>query len=180
MPRSPTRRISRSPGRGWPPLGITLHETSDGERLPFQDARFDLVISRHESYDPQEVFRVLKEDGRFITQQVGGLDNLELNQALEKEITYPFTNCSLTEDLTDLYDAGFIIERAEKAALSSIFKDIGAVVYYLKAIPWQIPSFSLDTHAEALIRLHNIIERQGTFEATAHRFLILAQKKGSS
>jgi len=159
------------------PLGVILHETDEGDHLPFPDERFDLVINRHEDYDPREVFRVLEANGRFITQQVGGLDNLELNQALEEKISFPFMDCSLAKDLTRMYDCGFVVEHAEKAALASIFKDIGAVVYYLKAIPWQVPDFSIETHAEALIRLHNIIEQQGSFVATAHRFLIIARKK---
>ena len=162
------------------PLGVTLHDTMEDEALPFSDGSFDLVISRHESYDPQEVCRVLKAGGQFITQQVGGLDNLELNQALEEKLSYPYLDCSLAADLTRLYAAGFIIKRADKAALPSIFKDIGAVVYYLKAIPWQIPGFSLETHSERLGQLHNIIELQGAFIATAHRFLIQAYKKEPS
>jgi SAM-dependent methyltransferase len=172
---SPNQAIARA---RLAPLGVTLHTTEeDAPRLPFPDERFDLVISRHDSYDPLEIYRVLKKGGGFITQQVGGLDNLELNQVLEKEISYPFTDCSLAKDLTGLYDAGFLITRAEKAALRSVFKDIGAVVYYLKAIPWQVPGFSPSSHAEGLIRLHNIIERQGEFLATAHRFMIVARKE---
>ncbi|MFW5714303.1 MAG: class I SAM-dependent methyltransferase [Brevefilum sp.] len=169
----PNQRIAKA---RLTPLGITLHETREDEKLPFPGDRFDLVIARHESYDPDEVYRVLKKGGIFITQQVGGLDNLELNQALEKKISFPFTDCSLVNSLTDLYSAGFQVDRAEKAALPSIFKDIGAVFYYLKAIPWQVPGFSPDTHKEGLIRLHNIIERQDQFVATAHRFLIIARK----
>jgi SAM-dependent methyltransferase len=40
--------------------------------LPFRDGSFDLVIDRHESYLPAEVFRVLRRGGRFLTQQCGG------------------------------------------------------------------------------------------------------------
>lgn len=157
-------------------LNAKLHAIEEKATLPFPNEYFDLVINRHESYDPNEVHRVLKTGGVFITQQVGGLDNLELNQVLEEKISFPFTDCSLAEDLTGLYEAGFIIERADQAALASVFKDIAALVYYLKAIPWQVEGFSPETHAEGLIRLHNIIERQGQFVATAHRFLILARK----
>jgi len=158
------------------PLGVKLHETIEDRPLPFPEERFDLMISRHESYDPQEVYRVLKPGGTFITQQVGGLNNLELNQVLEEIIHYPYINCSLANDLTGLYEAGFLVNRAEKAALPSIFKDISAVVYYLKAIPWQVVGFSPESHTQGLIRLHNIIERQGQFTATAHRSLIVAEK----
>ena len=92
------------------PLRVTVHETLEGAPLPFSNARFDLVINRHEGYDPDEVFRVLKPGGKFITQQVGGLDNLELNQVLEDKLSFPFTDWSLAAALTGLYAAGFLIE----------------------------------------------------------------------
>ena len=159
------------------PLGVSLHPIQEGAPLPFSDARFDLVINRHDDFDPAELFRVLKPRGRFITQQVGGLDNLELNQVLEDTLSFPFTNWCLAYALTGLYEAGFVVEAAQKAALISTFFDIGAVVYYLKAIPWQVKNFSPQSYQEPLIKLHNIIERLGKFVATAHRFLIVAYKK---
>ncbi|MEA3328108.1 MAG: methyltransferase domain-containing protein [Chloroflexota bacterium] len=159
------------------PLNVTLHDIQKNVPLPFNKARFDLVINRHDDFDPAEVFRVLKSGGRFITQQVGGLNNLELNQVLEDKLSSPFTDWCLVYTLTGLYEAGFIVEVAQKAALTSIFMDIGAVVYYLKAIPWQVENFSPETHNDPLIQLHNIIERQGQFVSTAHRFLIIGHKK---
>jgi hypothetical protein len=67
----------------------------------------------------------------------------------------------------------------EKAALPTTFFDIGVVVYYLKAIPWQIEGFKTKTHVEGLIKSHKIIELQGKFSSTAHRFLLIAKKKVS-
>ena len=157
-------------------LNVTLHSTREGDPLPFDNAYIDLVINRHDSFDASDVFRVLKPGGVFITQQVGGLDNLELNQILEENLTFPHIQTSLASDLIGLYEAGFRVERAEKAAIPSIFRDIGAVVYYLKAISWQVPGFSPETHAQGLIKIHNIIERQGQFVATAHRYFIIAKK----
>jgi len=161
------------------PLGVTVHAIADKPDLPFSDGQFDLVINRHEAYAPEEIRRILKPGGLFITQQVSGLDNLELNQALEDRISFPFLHWGLETALTGLYEAGFRVEQAEKAALRSSFRDIGAVVYYLKAIPWQIEGFDPQTHHDRLVRLHNIIERQGEFVTTAHRFLIIAQKEGN-
>jgi hypothetical protein len=120
---------------------------------------------------------VLKPGGVFITQQVGGLDNLELNQVLQNKPSFPFIKWGLAAALTGLYKENFEIELAEKAVLSSTFYDIGAVVYYLKAIPWQVEGFDPTTHSDALMKMHNIIEGQGKFVATAHRFIIIAKKK---
>ena len=162
------------------PLGITVHPLQEGAPLPFEDARFDLVINRHNSYNPAEVLRVLKPGGRFITQQVGGLNNLELNQVLEDKLSFPFMNWCLSNALIGLYETGFVVDDAQTAALTSTFMDIGAILYYLRVIPWQVEGFSIETHHEKLISLHNVIEYQGCFYATALRFLIIAHKKGVS
>jgi len=158
-------------------LGVDIHNMHDKDPLPFSDEYFDLVISRHESFDPAQVHRTLKPGGIFITEQVGGLDNLELNQVLQKDVSFPHINWSMAAALTALYKENFNVKVAEKAVLRSTFLDIGAVVYYLKAIPWQVEGFDPDTHTKELVKIHNIIEGQGKFIATAHRFLILAKKK---
>lgn len=50
--------------------------------LPFRDASFDVVLDRHEAYDPSDVARVLASGGVFLTQQVHGRSYAELNRAL--------------------------------------------------------------------------------------------------
>lgn len=159
------------------PLGVNVHDIIEESPLPFQDEHFDLIINRHEWYDPLEVHRILKPNGIFITQQVSELDNLELHQVLEKGAKFPVGKWSLTQALLGLYEANFDIQMAEKAALNNAFLDIGAVIYYLKAIPWEIDDFSLETYFDELTQLHNLIERQGRFCTTTHRFLIIAHKK---
>ena len=55
-------------------LGITIKEIADNDIIPYDDDVFDIVLNRHESFDAQEVFRVLKPDGIFITQETMGTD----------------------------------------------------------------------------------------------------------
>ncbi len=159
------------------PLGIRVHPISEDAPLPFEDNSFDLVINRHESYNQAEVYRVLTPGGAFITQQVGGLDNLEINQALEATLSFPFKQWGLVGAVTDLEDTGFTVVRAESAALKTEFNDIGALVYYLRAIPWQVPDFNIERYQAQLARLHNFIEAHGALTTTAHRFLIIARKE---
>jgi SAM-dependent methyltransferase len=158
------------------PLGVNVHCITADAPLPFDDQLFDLVINRHESYDPGEVYRILKPGGVFITQQVGELDNLELNQFLEAEQSLKLTDWGLETETMHLIEAGFKIHQAEKAALQTVFRDIGAVIYYLKAIPWAVEGFSIETHADQLTQLHDYIEQMGGLITTAHRFLIIASK----
>ncbi|HCU57758.1 MAG TPA: SAM-dependent methyltransferase [Anaerolineaceae bacterium] len=162
------------------PLGVQVHTLQESASLPFPDHFFDLVINRHDDYHPTETFRILRPGGVFITQQVGGLDTLELNQVLEEDLSFPYTSWCLAEALNNLYEAGFVVLRSDQATLRYTFLDIGAVVYYLKAIPWQVDDFSPETHHKGLMLIHNIIESRGQFVCTAHRFLIVAQKESSS
>ena len=159
------------------PLGVQVHNPEESAPLPFPANFFDLAINRHEDFNPTEVLRVLRPGGVFITQQVGGLDNLELNQVLEDRLSFPFISWCLPQALNNLYEAGFEVLRSDQTTLRYTFLDIGAVVYYLKAIPWQVEGFSPESHQNGLSHLHNIIERRGKFVCTAHRFLIVAQKE---
>ncbi|MCB9453153.1 MAG: methyltransferase domain-containing protein, partial [Anaerolineaceae bacterium] len=40
------------------PLGVQVHPVTDDDTLPFPDSTFDLVINKHESYSPSEVWRI--------------------------------------------------------------------------------------------------------------------------
>jgi SAM-dependent methyltransferase len=54
------------------PLGVRVTAIDDDDSLPFDDAGFDLVLNKHESFSPAEVRRILRPGGTFLTQQVGG------------------------------------------------------------------------------------------------------------
>jgi hypothetical protein len=50
------------------------------------------------------------------------------------------------------------------------------VVYYLRAIPWQIEGFTVDGYREKLLALHEMIERAGGLWLASHRFYVEAVK----
>jgi hypothetical protein len=56
------------------------------------------------------------------------------------------------------------------------FYDVGALVYYLKAIPWEVPSFSVEKYFGVLQRINRTILRRGYTETERHRCLIVAHK----
>ncbi len=158
------------------PLGISVLETSDDRKLPLADQSIHLVINRHESYWSSEVHRILKPQGTFLTQQVGSLDNIDINRFLGTPIKQSAKEWELDKKIRYLQEAGFQILCAEEETLNSQFDDIGAIVFYLKIISWQIPDFSVKKYHDRLLALHNHIEKQGPFVSKAHRYLVIAQK----
>ncbi|PKN87759.1 MAG: SAM-dependent methyltransferase [Chloroflexi bacterium HGW-Chloroflexi-8] len=158
------------------PLGIVVSFVENDHNLPFPDEQFDRVINRHESYSPGEVMRILQPGGIFITQQVGGKDNDELNQFLAPGIPFTFESWNLESAVTQLQEEGFEILEQKTCRINYEFLDIGAVVYYLKVCEWQIPGFSIDKYHDRLLALHQHIQDQGGFASSGERFLIIARK----
>lgn len=158
------------------PLGITVAQTYDDDHLPFADESFDIVLNRHESFDPAEVHRVLKPGGYFITQQVGSANNNDLSAKLiEGFVPQNSQNC-LSHWLTVLEKLKFSILTASEAFPVERFFDIGALVYYAKIIQWEFPNFSVDTAFDRLCACQQELEKLGFVKGTAHRFIIAAKK----
>lgn len=49
-------------------------------------------------------------------------------------------------------------------------------MYYLKAIPWQVPGFTVDKYFENLMEMDNIIRKEGNIDFTCNMFFIEAYK----
>jgi SAM-dependent methyltransferase len=160
------------------PLGVRVFEVHSDEDLPFEDSAFDLVINRHESFSARQVFRLLKPGGKFLTQQVGGSDNFRLNELLQAKPHYPYHNWTLQEACKRLVKAGFRILDQQEEFLETAFVDIGAVVYYLMAVPWQIEDFTIQKYYNKLADIHNLIEKDGELVTSSHRFLLETEKPG--
>lgn len=156
------------------PLGVQVAETGDDELLPFPDDSFQLVIDRHESYDPSEVRRVLTPGGTFITQQVGGRDLQELNEALGAP-AHEYRHWGLEHATAELTDAGFEVTWQREALAPAEFHDVGALVLFLRVTPWQIPDFDVHTYEERLRALHERMRHGRPLTAHAHRFALIAR-----
>lgn len=186
---------------GWPPnvdvarrrlssIGVTVVQTdpapdnvdqpADGSRgrLPFPDASFALVTSRHGSFAASEVARVLRPNGVFLTQQVGG-DYGDFHQALElARPPAPPRRWDVGLAGEQLTEAGLrMVESGEATEIIS-FADVGALAWYLRLIPWTIPDFSLETFRPQLERLHARIDREGPLAARLPAFWLKAVKPG--
>jgi ubiquinone/menaquinone biosynthesis C-methylase UbiE len=165
------------------PMGVTVVAIDDDLHLPFADEQFDLIINRHASYDPHEVLRILKPGQRFITQQVGDQTNRRLHELFgyePKEAFYPGVEqkspWNLEYAVRELQDAGWQIIEQQEEFFTTRYYDVGAIVYYLKAIPWEIPDFSVEKYFDKLLEIDQLIERDGYVDVLFHQFFIVAQK----
>jgi len=134
-----------------------------------------LILNKHESYDPAELRRIISDDGVFLTQQVGGLNDRQVNEHFDVPINDEFKNWNLSTALEEIEQAGFKVEYCKEEFPVQRFYDVGALVYYLKAIPWQIPNFSIEEYMDDLYKIHRIIQNAGYFEVNQHRFIIKAR-----
>jgi SAM-dependent methyltransferase len=151
------------------------HSDNDlSEILPFGDAEFDLVIDRHAGYNINEVERVLKPGGVFLTQQVDGKSTLDLLEAFDSQPHWPWFNLAFA--LERVAETKLVVETAQEWSGKKIFKDVAALVYYLKAIPWLVDDFTVETHLPYLVRQQERLEREGQL-VFHERLLVLQTRK---
>jgi SAM-dependent methyltransferase len=158
------------------PLGITVRQVFDDAILPFEDASFDIIINRHESYDIDEVNRILKTGGYFITQQVGGKNDVDLSEKVINNFKLSYPNHDLKHNIKAFKDNGFEIIQSEESFAPIRFYDTGALVYFAKIIEWEFPDFSVDACFENLCKIEKDLNKVGYIEGTEHRFLLVAKK----
>jgi hypothetical protein len=53
---------------------------------------------------------------------------------------------------------------------------VGAVVHFLRKVPWTGPGFTVDGYADRLARMHRVIRSRRPFVSHAQQFLIEARK----
>ena len=157
------------------PLGVSVYEVGDDGAFPFDDERFDLVINRHEYYLESELVRVLKPGGYFLTQQVGAASEGNIRQLLgsdeKKDISW-----NLSSALDGFASVSLEIVESKEQTYFIRFHDVGAIVYYLTAIPWEVPGFSVDKYFDALKRVHRAIHDRGYVDVNMDAFFLKAQK----
>lgn len=160
------------------PLGIDFREADCGKALPYGDNYFDVVINRHGDFHAEEIFRVLKPGGVFITEQVGAQNDRDLVQMLlPYPTTLPFPEQYLHIASEKFRKAGFSLLEADEAFRPIRFRDIGALVWFAHIIEWEFPGFTVKNCLDQLLRLQAVLERDGVIEGRTHRFLLVARKK---
>jgi SAM-dependent methyltransferase len=160
------------------PRGVVVVADPDEPPLPFADAAFDLVTSRHPVRTHwSEIARVLEPGGSYLSQQVGPRSVFEVSEYFlgpqpeaARSARHPDQARSAAAE------AGLEVLDLRYEELRTEFYDIGAVIYFLRKVIWIVPGFTVDAHRDRLRILHERIEAEGPFRATTTRYLIEARK----
>ncbi|MZF53026.1 methyltransferase domain-containing protein [Streptomyces sp. SID5594] len=160
------------------PLGAVVVADADEPPLPFGDAAFDLVVSRHPVTTWwEEIARVLAPGGTYFSQQVGPASVFELVEFFLGPQPPEVRRGRDPEDARAAAEAaGLEVVELRPERLRTEFFDIGAVVYFLRKVIWMVPGFTVEQYRPQLAALHRKIEGEGPFLAHTTRFLIEARK----
>jgi SAM-dependent methyltransferase len=158
------------------PLGVPVIEAVSNElvALPFASGTFDLVINRNTAFHPSDVARVLSSGGTFLTNQVHGLTLLDLLTAFGA--TPQWAEATPEKYIPLLETAGMAIVDVQNWRGKTRFSDVGALVYYLKAIPWLVPDFNVKAYKDVLFKLQEQLEVNGELAFESRLYLIEARK----
>ncbi len=162
------------------PLGVHIITNYTISNIPLPDSSLDLVLNRHGGYSEPELFRLIKPGGIFLTQQVGGKNNIRLNELLQDQVFFEYSYWTKDVITAKLLDAGFEILTVKEEFPVAHFTDIGAVVFCLRIISWQIEDFNIEKYRDKLLAIHADILAHGPLKVHEHRILVEARKPDSS
>ncbi len=146
------------------------------DALPFENDFFDLIINRHEFYEPVDVNRILKPGGHFITQQVKGNCDDTIIKLFDADAENDFTEWCLSKAVQDLRGNNFKLIRQDAAEGFTEFTDTEALISYMKVINWIVPDFSREKYSVQINKAAGIIKEKGSFKSTLDRFLVISKK----
>lgn len=157
------------------PLGVKVLEMKGSGILGFEDNSFDLILNRNGGFNYSEIARVLKPNGYFVTQQISADNWSDLRQEFNAPTKWPDRLPNLVAK--ELEKLGMVIERMEPWKGKVIFRDVGALVFMLKAVPWTVDDFSVVKHRQVLEKLKKDIDKNGRLTFAESKYLIIAKKK---
>jgi SAM-dependent methyltransferase len=160
------------------PRGAVVVADADEPPLPFADASFDLVVSRHPvTVWWEEIARVLRPGGAYFSQHVGPASAVELVEFFLGPQPGAAKNARHPDRAhAGAAAAGLEVVDLRPESLRMEFQDIGAVVYFLRKVIWMVPGFTVDEYRDRLREMHELIEAEGPFVTWSTRYLIEARR----
>ncbi len=152
------------------------HAQSDGE-MPFENSTFQLILNNEQPYNPEEILRILRPGGIFLTQQIRGDNCLELNQLLKIQRPGNFAHWHITNARKAFEAMGMFVIDAREFSGYTRFLDAGAAAFYARMRPNELPGFSVPRCEDDLWDIQCRTENHGYVACRAPRFLLMVKKE---
>jgi Methyltransferase domain len=160
------------------PRGVEVAAVGTDDPLPFPDATFELVTSRHPVRpDWPEIARVLADGGAYLAQHIGPASAFELIEYFLGPLPEQRRGRDPKQAVAAAESAGLAVVDLRTARCRMEFFDIGAVVYILRKCVWWVPDFAVDRYLNTLRQLDAKIRIDGPFLAHSSRYLIEARRR---
>ncbi|XBH21160.1 methyltransferase domain-containing protein [Jonesiaceae bacterium BS-20] len=160
------------------PKGILVVADQDEPPLPFADATFDLVTSRHPATIWwAEIARVLAPGGTYLAQHVGPTSAFELIEFFLGPQLQARKARDPEVEIAQAKEAGLEIVDLQTARLRIELYDAAAAIYLLRKVIWWVPGFTVEKYRDRLWDLHKQIQSDGVFVAHSTRHLIEARRQ---
>jgi len=158
------------------PRGVQVVTVEQGEPLPFADASFELVTSRHPvKPDWSEISRVLVEGGTYLAQHVGPASAFELIERFVGHLSEQRLARDPRREAAAARAAGLQIRELRTARCRMEFLDVGAIVYILRKCVCWVPDFTVERYRDVLRQLDGCIREHGAVVAHSTRTLFDAR-----
>ncbi|MCD6285253.1 MAG: class I SAM-dependent methyltransferase [Anaerolineae bacterium] len=159
------------------PADHVTFEVMDAFHLAAEDASFDVVLNCHCDVAVDEVVRVLRPGGFFITQQVASRNTEDLLEA------FGWTFASFGEGwwqpvavlATAFENAGCHVDARAEYDVRYWFLDVASLLFWLKAVPLPEP-FDLDRHWHGVNHILDRYVSDRGIETNEHRELLIVRK----
>lgn len=144
------------------------------ENLEEINQTFDLVINRHAPVAPNQIVKVLKQGGYFITQQVGSKNMLNIKNIFGVSQFVSKWHNDLDTLIPEFKKLGCRIVATGEYDVNYWVKDIESLIFWLKAIDMP-EGFNMEDHWQ---QINEIIEKFTTPKgiiSNEHRQLLIIQ-----
>jgi len=153
------------------PLGVAVL-AARSTSLPFREGSCDLVLSRHEEFDPEALARLLRPGGAIVTQQVGPSYWEEQRQFFPRRTEWG----DHFAQYTHAFAAAGLRVRAQRHERKMAYETLGDVVFMMLVTPWELPDFDPIAEIDQLLAMEDALRTEDGIVFTEPRYLIVAER----
>ena len=151
---------------------------ADAKNLPFPQGYFDVVMCRHAPFYAQQVYRVMKSKGIFLTQQVySEKDAINIKRVFGRGQGFGREREAnpIRRYIRELKAAGFEILRRDTYNATEYYADMADLIFLLRNTP-MIPDFDIDKDRKCLEKIESKYTRDDGIKTNSARYLIVCKK----